>query len=141
MNNGTFTSRSGFTLVELLVVLAILGLLAAVATPQVMKHLQRAKVQTVKMEIKNMETALDLFRVDVDRYPTQDEGLEALIKQPASLDAWKGPYLETTATLKDPWGTPYVYRMPGQHGDYDLSSNGPDKTEGGSDAHPAITNW
>jgi general secretion pathway protein G len=133
--------RRGFTLVELLVVIAILGLLAALATPQVMAHLGRARIQLAKMEIKNIGTALDLFRIDVARYPTQDEGLQALITQPANLDSWKGPYIDKTASLKDPWGTPYVYRIPGQHGEYDLLSFGPSKIEGGTNDNPEITNW
>jgi general secretion pathway protein G len=131
----------GFTLIELLVVLAILGLLAALATPRVMAHLHRAKAQTAKMEIKNIGTALDLFRIDASRYPTQDEGLQALLTQPANLDSWKGPYLDKTASLKDPWGSPYVYRIPGQHGEYDLLSFGPSKVEGGTNDDPEITNW
>jgi len=134
-------SKNGFTLVELLVVLAILGLLAAIATPQVIKHLGHAKVQTTRMEIKNIGVALDLFRIDVGRYPKQEEGLEALLKQPTSLDAWKGPYLDKQVNLNDPWGTPYVYRIPGQHGEYDLMSYGADKTEGGTGEDADITNW
>ncbi|MGB9154829.1 MAG: type II secretion system major pseudopilin GspG [Alphaproteobacteria bacterium] len=134
-------SRSGFTLVELLVVLAILGLLAAIATPQVMKHLGHAKVQTTQMEIKNIGAALDLFRIDIGRYPKQEEGLQALITQPDGLTSWQGPYLDKKASLNDAWGTPYVYHIPGQHGDYDLISYGADKTEGGTGENADITNW
>lgn len=134
--------RRAFTLVELLVVLAILGFLAALATPQVMKHLAHAKVQTAKMEIKNIGTALDLFHIDVGRYPTQEEGLAALVTQPANLDTWKGPYLDRKTTFNDPWGTAYVYRIPSQHGgDYDLMSYGADKVEGGTGDDADITNW
>jgi general secretion pathway protein G len=134
-------NRRAFTLVELLVVLVILGLLAAVATPQVMKHVGHAKVQTARIEIKNIGAALDLFRLDVGRYPSQEEGLAALQTQPAALDAWKGPYIDKKGGFLDPWGTPYVYRVPGQHGEYDLLSYGADKVEGGSGENQDITNW
>ena len=135
------SSRQGFTLVELLVVLAILGLLAAIATPQVMKHLGHAKVQTAKMEIKNIGAALDLFRIDVGRYPKQEEGLQALMTQPDGLNSWAGPYIDKKDVLNDPWGTPYIYKIPGQHGDYDLLSYGADKVEGGTGEDADITNW
>jgi general secretion pathway protein G len=120
--------ESGFTLVELLVVLAILGLLVAIATPQVLKYLAGAKIDTAKIELKSMATALDLFLLDEGRYPTEQEGLQALVTKPADIVYWAGPYLKTGATgvPLDPWGHPYQYRYPGQNGDYDLFSNGPD---------------
>jgi general secretion pathway protein G len=118
----------GFTLIELLVVLAILGLLVAIATPQVLKYLGRAKVDTTRIELKSMATALDLFLLDEGRYPTQQEGLQALVTKPGDLANWNGPYLKTGAggVPLDPWGHPYQYRYSGQSGDYDLFSNGPD---------------
>jgi general secretion pathway protein G len=121
-------SKSGFTLIELLVVLGILGLLMAIASPQVLKYLARAKVDTARIELKSIATALDLFLVDEGRYPTKQEGLEALVARPGDLAYWAGPYLKTGATgvPMDPWGHPYQYRYPGQSGDYDLYSNGPD---------------
>lgn len=120
--------ESGFTLIELLVVLAILGLLVAIASPQVLKYLARAKVDTARIELKSMATALDLFLVDEGRYPTEQEGLQALITKPGNLGYWAGPYLKTgtTEVPMDPWGHPYQYRYPGQSEDYDLFSNGPD---------------
>jgi general secretion pathway protein G len=135
------SAARGFTLVELLVVLAILGLLAAMATPQVMKHLHRAKIQAARMEIKNIETGLDLYKIDIGRYPSQEEGLAALVKQPADADLWKGPYFDMKTTFNDPWGTPYVYRIPGEHGEYDLLSFGPTKAEGGTGDDAEITSW
>lgn len=129
----------GFTLVELLVVVAILGLLAAMITPKVMGHLGQAKVKTAKMEIKNIAVALDLYRIDAGRYPTQEESLSALRKQPANLSTWKGPYLGDTDFL-DPWDSPYVYKIPSQDGEYDLISFGADKIEGGTGENEDIKN-
>ena len=114
-------SEAGFTLVELLVVLAILGLLVAVATPQVLKYLGKAKIDTAQIEIKSLSTALDLYMIDVGRYPTQQEGLEALVANPGVLATWHGPYVKSTTVPLDPWGHPYQYRIPGQNGnDFDL---------------------
>lgn len=116
----------GFTLVELLVVLAILGLLVAVATPQVLKYLGKAKVDTAQIEIKSLSTALDLFMIDNGRYPSQQEGLTVLVANPGNLPSWRGPYLKASAVPLDPWGHPYQYRIPGQRGEYDLYTAGPD---------------
>jgi len=121
---------SGFTLVELLVVLAILGLLVAVATPQVLKYLGKAKNDTAQIEMKSLSTALDLFMIDVGRYPTQDEGLQVLVSNPTNLNAWRGPYLKGNAVPLDPWGRPYQYRIPGQRGEYDLFTTGPETADG-----------
>lgn len=135
-------NEAGFTLVELLVVLAILGLLVAFATPQVLKYLDTSKVSAAKVQIENFSNALDLFKIDVGRYPTTEEGLAALLTNPGSLDQWRGPYIKRTGTLIDPWGHAYQYRSPGAHGDFDLLSLGPDATGGTSEPGPhAITNW
>ena len=133
--------RAAFTLIELLVVPAIIGLLAAIASPQVLKHLGHAKTQTAKLEIKNLGVALDLYRIDVGSYPKQEQGLPALVEAPAGVDAWKGPYLDKKTALNDPWGQPYIYQIPGQHGDYDLLSYGADKAEGGTGDNEDVTNW
>lgn len=117
--------EAGFTLVELLVVLAILGLLVAIATPQVLKYLGRAKVDTAQIEMKSLSTALDLFMIDNGRYPTQEEGLGVLVANTDNLSSWHGPYLKSNGVPKDPWGHIYQYRYPGQHGDYDLYTLGP----------------
>ncbi len=116
----------GFTLVELLVVLAILGMLVAVATPQVLKYLGKAKTDTAQIEMKSLSTALDLFMIDVGRYPNQQEGLGALVANPNGLASWHGPYLKATQVPLDPWGRPYQYRIPGQQAEYDIFSLGPD---------------
>lgn len=120
---------AGFTLIELLVVLAILGLLVAVATPQVLKYLSKAKEDTARIEVNNLSTALDLYLVDVGHYPTQQEGLQALVTNPGT-NAWHGPYLKSKSVPLDPWGQPYQYRIPGQSGDYDLYSLGSKGTNG-----------
>jgi general secretion pathway protein G len=124
---------------ELLVVLAILGLLAAIATPMVLRYLDSAKVSTAKTELSNLEGALDLFKYDVGRYPTTQQGLAALNTAPAGTDSWNGPYVKKSSAAQDPWGHPYQYRSPGQHGEYDLYSLGP---KGNDDAaKPAIASW
>ncbi len=126
-------SEKGFSLIELIVVLVILGLLAAVVGPRVYDKLAKGKEQIAKIQIKELEGALQLFSFDVGRYPTTSEGLEALIHNPGSMDSWKSPYLNKAELPKDPWGKPYLYRSPGQHGDFDLLSYGPDGVEGGED--------
>jgi general secretion pathway protein G len=119
--------QGGFTLIELLVVLAILGMLAAIAVPQVLKYLGRAKEDVVKVQIQSIGTSLDLFLLDAGRYPTGQEGLQALVSAPPGMGQWHGPYVTKPSSLIDPWGHPYVYRQPGQQGgDYDLYSLGPD---------------
>ena len=128
-------------MLELLVVLVILGLLAAVATPQVMNYLDSAKVDAARLQIKNLGTNLELFRLDVGRYPTQDEGLEALVTRPPNVENWRGPFVQRKESLIDPWGAPYKYRMPGQHGQYDLWSNGPAGGSGRSGGAPSVANW
>jgi general secretion pathway protein G len=131
----------GFTLLELLVVLVILGLLAAIATPQVMNYLSSAKVDAARLQVKNLGTNLELFRLDQGRYPTQDEGLIALVVRPATLDHWRGPFVKQKESLIDPWGSPYKYRVPGEHGEYDLWSGGPPGGSGSSGEVQSVQNW
>lgn len=133
--------QGGFTLIELLVVLAILGLLAALATPQVVKYLGKARADTARIEIKNISAALDLFLIDNGRYPTQQEGLNALIESPPGLASWRGPYLKARGPPADPWGRPYQYVNPGQHSEYDLYSFGADNAPGGTGDNEDIVNW
>ncbi|MBN1571096.1 MAG: type II secretion system major pseudopilin GspG [Acidobacteria bacterium] len=130
-------SEKGFSLIELIVVLVILGLLAAVVAPNVYNKLAKGKDQIAKIQIKELEGALQLFSFDVGRYPESAEGLEALVRNPGNMDSWKGPYL-AKALPADPWGRPYAYRCPGTHLDFDLFSFGADGTEGNEDD---ICNW
>lgn len=134
-------AEAGFTLMELLVVLAILGLLAAIATPMVLHYLDSAKLSTAKTEVSNLEASLDLYKYDVGSYPTTEQGLQALISAPQGVDNWNGPYVKKTTKLTDPWGHPYLYKNPGDHGDYDIYSYGPHPEEAKSDAKPPITSW
>jgi general secretion pathway protein G len=118
-------SARGFTLVELLVVLAILSLLVGIAVPQVFKYFSHAKEDAAKVQMQTIATGLDLFLLDVGRYPTDSEGLKALAQAPPGLDRWGGPYVRKANILIDPWNRPYVYRFPGQQGEYDLYTLGP----------------
>jgi len=128
-------------LLELLVVLAILGLLAVVATPQVLKYLGTAKHETAKVQIQNLGTALDLYRFEVGRYPTTQEGLAALVAAPTGAARWNGPYVKKRESLTDPWDRPYGYRSPGQHGAYDLYTLGADGQPGGEGENRDATSW
>ncbi|MGH7770777.1 MAG: type II secretion system major pseudopilin GspG [Candidatus Binatia bacterium] len=130
----------GFTLVELLVVMVIIGLLAALVVPPFVRQEEKAKVKTAKAQIELLGTALDTFRLDVGRYPTTQEGLEALRRKAGSLERWDGPYLKKEVPL-DPWGKSYVYRSPGEHGPYDLLSYGADGAPGGEGDNRDLTSW
>lgn len=130
----------GFTLVELLVVMVIIGLLAALVVPRFVRQEEKAKVQAAKAQIELLGTALDTFRLDVGRYPGTQEGLEALRRQPSGLERWDGPYLKKEVPL-DPWGKSYIYRSPGEHGPYDLLSYGADGTPGGEGDNRDLSSW
>ncbi len=122
----------GFTLIELLVVLVILGLVAAVAVPRVVQTLGGAKADTARVGIEGLATALDLYRLSEGRYPSETEGLTALIEAPPGAETWNGPYVTKQSAIIDPWGRPYLYVIPGDGGrDFDLSSLGADGQEGG----------
>jgi general secretion pathway protein G len=133
--------RNGFTLVELLVVLVILGLIAGFAAPRVMQYLGSAKTDAAKIQIEKLAAVLDLYRLDVGRYPSEQEGLSALVEQPADTATWNGPYLRRADSIIDPWGAPYGYRQPGTNGAFDLYSLGADGQEGGEDEEEDITSW
>lgn len=138
-DNPRLRDRSGMTLLEVLVVMVIIGLLATLGSLQLMGYLGRAKADTAKLQIQELGTALDLFRMDVGRVPTTDEGLSALTKQPEGAERWGGPYLRKKATLADPWGRPYRYASPGQTQDYDLVSLGADGRAGGENENRDVS--
>jgi general secretion pathway protein G len=133
--------ESGFTLLEMLVVLAIMGLLAAIIAPQVLKYLGSSRTQTAKVQIQNVVAAAELYRLDVGRYPTQTEGLGALVTAPPTAPGWNGPYLAKASALTDPWGQAYLYRNPGRHGEIDIYTLGADKAEGGTGEAADVGNW
>jgi len=132
-------ARRGFTLIELLLVLVILSVLAAVVVPKFTNRSEQARATAALADISTFELQLDAFEVDAGRYPTNEEGLTALVAAPMNVRQWQGPYLKR-GVPNDPWGNPYVYRFPGQHNvnSYDLFSMGPDGREGGNDD---IDNW
>ena len=131
---------AGFTLIELMIVLFILGLLAALVAPRLMGRVGKAKQKSAQAQIHLLATALDLFHLDVGRYPTEEEGLKVLRDKPDSAPGWGGPYLDKPVP-KDPWGRDYAYKCPGEHGPYDLSSLGADGAGGGEGENQDITNW
>jgi general secretion pathway protein G len=133
--------QAGFTLLELLVTLTILSLLAAIVAPQVLKYIELSRLQTAQLQVDNIAAALDLFHVDMTRFPTEQEGLQALLAAPDDAPNWHGPYLKKAKGLIDPWGVPYHYASPGQHGDVDVFSYGNPKTDHSADEPPKIANW
>jgi general secretion pathway protein G len=106
-----------------------------------MKSLERAKSDAAHVQIEKLSSILDLYRLEVGQYPSEQHGLQALVEAPADSERWNGPYLKNREALTDPWGNPYVYRLPGEHGEYDLSSMGADGKEGGDGNNADITNW
>jgi len=131
----------GFTLLELLVVMVIIGLLAGFVAPRYFAQVGKSQVKVARAQIDALDKALDQFRLDVGRYPTTEEGLQALVAQPSGEARWSGPYLKK-AVPPDPWGRPYVYEQPGTHGgDFDLQSYGKDGRPGGSGEDADLTNF
>jgi len=132
---------SGFTLVEMLVVITIIGLIMALVGPRVLNYLSESKAKAAKIQIESLGSALDLFYLDAGRYPTSAEGLAALVQQPGNIASWNGPYVKGGVVPADPWGNPYMYRSPGQHGPYDIVSYGADGQEGGTGTAGDVTSW
>ncbi|MCW8924294.1 MAG: type II secretion system major pseudopilin GspG [Gammaproteobacteria bacterium] len=132
--------QKGFTLIELMVVIVILGILAGVVVPRIMDNPDKARVAKAKHDIKALESALDVYRLDNFVYPTTDQGLEALVSQPSDAPNWKtGGYIKKLK--KDPWGNDYLYMSPGQHGEVDIYSLGADGAPGGEGVFADIGSW
>lgn len=135
-----FSRMCGFTLLELLVVMVIIGLLAGYVGPRYFSQIGKSEVKAARAQIDGLEKALDQYRLDTGHYPLTEHGLQALTERPSNGEKWSGPYLKK-AVPPDPWGHPYVYRQPGEHGDFDLLSYGKDGQPGGSGEDADITNW
>jgi general secretion pathway protein G len=131
-------NESGFTLVELLVVLGIIALLAAMVAPQVIRYLGSARAETAGVQLKNIESALELYYLDNGTYPAE---LKDLVEAPAGSKDWRGPYLKKSGALSDPWGKTYIYKLPGEHGNFDLNSFGRDGVLGGEGEDKDLVNW
>lgn len=134
-------AEGGYTLVELLVVITIIGLIVALVGPRVLGYLGDSKVKTAKIQIQGFSSALDLFYLDAGRYPSSSEGLNALVQRPGNVTTWNGPYLKGGTVPLDPWGKAYAYRSPGQHGPFDIVSLGSDGQEGGTGTAADVTSW
>jgi len=140
-HSSELTSMQGFTLIELIVVILILGLLAGLVVPRLFKHATQAKITVAKAQIAAFQTALGAYKLDTGNFPTTDQGLEALRTQPAGVMNWNGPYLPKEIPL-DPWNRPYVYKFPGEHGDEpDIISYGADGVPGGEGENADILSW
>ncbi|MGH7322987.1 MAG: type II secretion system major pseudopilin GspG [Candidatus Rokuibacteriota bacterium] len=133
-------NERGFTLIELLVVVIILGLLAALVGPRFFGRVGQSKQAAARVQIELLGTALDQFKLDTGRYPTTQEGLQALQTSPGNVTGWEGPYLKKDVP-RDPWGNPYQYKAPGDHGDYDLWSHGGDSAAGGDGEASDVVSW
>jgi general secretion pathway protein G len=131
---------SGFTLLELLVVMVIIGLLAGYVAPRYFAQVGKSEVKVARAQIDALDRALTQYRLDTGHFPTSEQGLAALDTRPADEPKWQGPYL-AKAVPPDPWGRPYLYKNPGMHGDFDLFSYGKDGQPGGGDEAADITNW
>ncbi len=143
VTNKTLYARSsvrGFTLLELLVVMVIIGLLAGYVGPKYFAQIGKSEVKAAKAQIDALGKSLDQYRLDVGHYPSSEQGLAALFTKPSNEAKWEGPYLQKDVP-NDPWGKPYMYRHPGEHGEYDLLSLGKDSQAGGAGETADITNW
>ncbi len=145
MRAGSRLDEKGFTLIELMVVIVILGILAVYMAPKIMGQPEKAKRAKAKVDIQALETALKMYKLDNGHYPTTSQGLQALIEPPSSgppAKNWReGGYLEKSKVLKDPWGNDYVYLCPGVHGDYDIISYGADGEPGGTGDNKDVDSW
>jgi general secretion pathway protein G len=139
------TSRTGredgFTLIEILVVITIIGLLMSLVGPRVLNYLSESKVKAAAIQIQSFENSLDLYYLDLGHYPTTSQGLAALVKRPSGETGWNGPYLQKGYVPNDPWGRPYSYRSPSDHGPYEIVSLGSSGKEGGTGTAVAVKSW
>lgn len=133
--------EAGFTLVEMLVVITIIGLIMGLVGPRVLNYLSESKVKAATIQIESLDGALDLYFLDLGRYPTTAQGLAALVQRPGGASAWNGPYLKNGNVPNDPWGHPYAYRSPSDHGAYEIVSLGSSGQEGGTGNAAAIKSW
>lgn len=131
----------GYSLLELLVVLAILGLIIAIAAPRVIGYFDASKAKTAQIQIANIAAALDLYYLANGAYPSEQLGLKALVERPESIQSWDGPYLNRADGIIDPWERPYLYKQPGTHGKFDVSTLGADGKEGGEDENRDLGSW
>lgn len=134
-------SNQGFTLIELLVVVAILALLAGIVGPQVMKRLGDSKSKAAKIQIEELASALEIYKIDTDAYPTSEQTLQALVQEPAGVIGWNGPYLRKNFVPKDPWKKDFFYRYPGRNAEFEIYSLGADGAEGGEKDNQDVVSW
>jgi general secretion pathway protein G len=133
--------ESGYTLLELLVVLGIIAALTALVAPQVLRYLGDAKSDTARVQSRNLQSALELHYLDTGQYPSTEQGLAALVTDSKTVKGWRGPYIKKADGLKDPWGRAYLYKSPGDHGAFDIYSHGKDGQSGGQNEDADIQNW
>lgn len=133
--------KDGFTLLELLIVMIIIGLLAALIGPKMIGRVGESRQTVAKQQIEGFSSALEMYKLDTTKYPTQEQSLEALVIQPQGVVNWKGPYLKKKFIPKDPWGNDYAYLYPGEHGDYDIVSYGADGNPGGEGEDKDVASW
>lgn len=135
------SAQAGFTLIEVLIVLGIVALLAAFATPQVMRYLGHARVESAKIQLSAITTAMELYSLDNGGYPSQQAGLASLVSPPPGATRWRGPYLKRAEGLVDPWGRPYNYRIPGRQSAYEVFTLGRDNATGGTGEDQDVVAW
>ncbi|MFN8543061.1 MAG: type II secretion system major pseudopilin GspG [Candidatus Binatia bacterium] len=142
MSNARRRRDAGFTLIEIMVVMVIIGMLMAVIAPNFIRRVGKSQTQAARIQIEALGTALDSFRLDIGRYPSSQEGLPALVQRPFGLDRWDGPYLKKNTVPPDPWNRAYFYRSPGEGGrPYDLYSLGADGAPGGESDNRDVLSW